>query len=148
MCTFDDLKLIYEELIFLYVILVLLLISCTKDETSNISGDWDILFSVTAGSDSYEAYGGTLTLADNKNQLTGSFEIDDGGLYVYTELFPGGSVSRTYKILFESYLWLTNDSISTFSLTYSGILNHTCDHMEGIFTSGSSKIGDWSAVKK
>ena len=129
-------------------ILLLLLISCTKDEKNNISGDWDILISVTAGSDGYEAYGGTLTLADNKNQLTGSFEIDDGGYYVYSELLPGGSVSRTYKILFESYVWLTNDSISTFDLTYSGILNQTCDYMEGIFTSGSSKIGDWSAVKK
>jgi hypothetical protein len=133
---------------FHILIPILILISCTEDDTSNLTGEWDIMFSVTAGSDSYEAFGGTLTLEDNKNQLSGIIVIDIEGLFVYAELLPGGSVSRTYNLLFESYVWLTNDSISTLTLTYSGTVNNTCDFMEGIFTSGSTKIGDWAATKK
>jgi hypothetical protein len=134
--------------LFYTLILLFILFSCTKDDGSDISGEWHIIFSVPLDAESNNVVVGTLTLADNNDEITGSIVIDDDGYFLYAELLPGTTKGRTYKIVFESYSWITNDQISTFTFTYSGLINATCDFMEGVFTSGDFKIGDWLAVKK
>jgi len=133
---------------FRILALILILFSCSKEEDTNISGEWDTSFAVTRGIDTLKIYSGVMTIQVDKNQITGNILFEDENSFLFTEFLPGGFLTRTHKIHFESFAWLVNDSISTLTLTYSGTVNTTRDHMVGIFTSGARKIGDWSAVKK
>jgi hypothetical protein len=134
----------------IFLIIILILFSCRKEEKINIDGTWDISFVITTDIHSFPSYKGEMILVqDDDYQVTGSIELyDDLSFYAFTEILPGGFVNSDYKIAFESYVWLSDNSISTLTLDYSGTFNAAYNHMGGIFKSGENKIGNWTADKR
>lgn len=142
--------------LYLFLIIVLVLFSCNKEDSIFISGKWIIDVVITTDIHKFPSYYGEMILIQDENdQLTGNIELyDKFNFYAYAELLPGGFVTRNNEIYFETYAWLVNDSISTLTLTYSGTVTPPSKdgpgyyNMSGIFNSGKKKIGDWSAKKR
>jgi len=142
--------------LFLFLLIVLVLYSCEKEKPINITGTWEITFVITTDIIESPTYTGEMTLFhDDDGKVTGSIEIhDELNFFAFAEILPGGFVNSRNEISFESYVWLVNDSVSTMTLTYSGTVNapsktgYNYYHMIGIFNSGETKIGDWSAIKQ
>jgi len=144
-----------KNTLHLFLILILILFSCAKDDLAIVTGTWEITFVITTDIQESPTYSGEMTLFHDYSKITGNIEIsDDLGFNAYAELLPGGFVDHNNEISFETYVWLVNDSVTTLTLTYSGTITPPSKTgpgyyiMSGIFNSGERKIGDWSAEKR
>jgi hypothetical protein len=136
-----------KKLIFLLV--VLLLISCNKAEDDSqskqtVAGTWNKICTPQAGN----TFSGVLTLQQNANVLTGNFISSDNSFYgtlTSTSIINGTTVTIAWTIPATS----THISIT---YNFQGTINSTFSSMSGTFyydlPTNERRTGTWIANKK
>lgn len=120
-----------------FLLAFIILISCSKSDSPEITGDWDMSFTETTDTGSID-YTGVLSVVQSGSNLTGSLEL----------------AGESKPLLTNSSIGTTTVAIYVDKYVFNGDINSKYDRMAGdlyvfdYFTGLYANKGTWLATKK